>query len=249
MRRLGRMGVVNALRRAGVKEGDPVRFGEHRAAVGRMIASAVPATDDRDGDDRCGSASSAAPSTPSTTATSRSPSRRSSPLLARPRAVRPGRPALAQDATHDHRRGAPPRDAAARDRRATTRSASATSSCGATGPTYTADTLDALAGERLDDEFWFIVGADALADLPNWHEPERIVRHAIIAVTGREGADVDAAIAAVPARSRTASRPSPCRPPTCPRPTSAPASPRGEPIDDLVPAAVAAYISEHRLYA
>ena len=27
MRRLGRMGVVNALRRAGVKEGDPVRFG------------------------------------------------------------------------------------------------------------------------------------------------------------------------------------------------------------------------------
>lgn len=28
MRRLGRMGVVNALRRAGVKEGDPVRFGD-----------------------------------------------------------------------------------------------------------------------------------------------------------------------------------------------------------------------------
>jgi Obg family GTPase CgtA-like protein len=28
MRRLGRMGVVAALRRAGVREGDPVRFGE-----------------------------------------------------------------------------------------------------------------------------------------------------------------------------------------------------------------------------
>ena len=28
MRRLGRMGVVSALRRAGVKQGDPVRFGD-----------------------------------------------------------------------------------------------------------------------------------------------------------------------------------------------------------------------------
>jgi Obg family GTPase CgtA-like protein len=28
MRRLGRMGVVGALRRAGVREGDPVRFGD-----------------------------------------------------------------------------------------------------------------------------------------------------------------------------------------------------------------------------
>ncbi len=54
------------------------------------------------------------------------------------------------------------------------------------GPTYTADTLEALAAERLDDELWFIVGADALADLPNWHEPERIVRHATLAVAPRD---------------------------------------------------------------
>jgi nicotinate-nucleotide adenylyltransferase len=54
------------------------------------------------------------------------------------------------------------------------------------GPTYTADTLAALAGERLDDAFWFIVGADALADLPNWHEPARIVEHARIAAAPRD---------------------------------------------------------------
>ena len=54
------------------------------------------------------------------------------------------------------------------------------------GPTYTADTLESLAAERLDDEFWFIVGADALADLPNWHEPERILRHATLAVAPRD---------------------------------------------------------------
>jgi nicotinate-nucleotide adenylyltransferase len=53
------------------------------------------------------------------------------------------------------------------------------------GPTYTADTLETLAGERLDDEFWFIIGADALVDMPNWHEPERIIRHARLAVAPR----------------------------------------------------------------
>lgn len=56
------------------------------------------------------------------------------------------------------------------------------------GPTYTADTLETLTAERLDDQFWFVVGADALADLPNWHEPERIVRHATLAVAPRDGA-------------------------------------------------------------
>lgn len=61
------------------------------------------------------------------------------------------------------------------------------------GPTYTADTLEQLAGERLDDEFWFIVGADALGDMPNWHEPERIVAHATLAVAARSGEAVDLA--------------------------------------------------------
>src|SRR5205085_215719 len=61
------------------------------------------------------------------------------------------------------------------------------------GPTYTADTLEALAAERLDDEFWLILGADALADMPNWHEPERITRHATLAVAPREGEALPAA--------------------------------------------------------
>ena len=59
------------------------------------------------------------------------------------------------------------------------------------GPTYTADTLAALAGERLDDEFWFIAGADALADLPHWHEPARIVKHARLAVAPRDAREAD----------------------------------------------------------
>jgi nicotinate-nucleotide adenylyltransferase len=66
------------------------------------------------------------------------------------------------------------------------------------GPTYTADTLEELAGERLDDEFWFIVGADALSDMPNWHEPERIVAHAMLAVAARAGETVDPAKGVLP---------------------------------------------------
>ena len=59
------------------------------------------------------------------------------------------------------------------------------------GPSYTADTLAALAAERLDDEFYFIIGADALADLPNWHEPQRIIEHATLAVAPRDGDPID----------------------------------------------------------
>lgn len=66
------------------------------------------------------------------------------------------------------------------------------------GPSYTADTLALLAAERLDDEFYFIVGSDALADLPNWHEPERIVRHACLAVAPREAEMTDAGSLGVP---------------------------------------------------
>ena len=116
------------------------------------------------------------------------------------------------------------------------------------GPTYTADTLDALAGERLDDMFWFIVGADALADLPNWHDPARIVRHAVIAVAEREGAELQRAIAAVPEfRDRIETFPMP-RVDVSSTEIRARAG-RGESIAGLVPDAVAAYIREHGLYA
>jgi len=115
------------------------------------------------------------------------------------------------------------------------------------GPTYTADTVDALASERLDDEFWFIAGADALADLPNWKEPGRIARHAIIAVAPRNGADIERAVAAVPSLAgRIEAFPlsevdvSSTEVRRCVA--------EGEPIDEMVPAGVAAYIRKRQLY-
>lgn len=53
------------------------------------------------------------------------------------------------------------------------------------GLTYTVDTLDALRATFQDAGFWFILGADALMDLPNWKEPGRILSLARLAVASR----------------------------------------------------------------
>ena len=114
------------------------------------------------------------------------------------------------------------------------------------GPTYTADTIEALAAERLDDEFYFILGADALADLPNWRDPERIARHAVLAVAARDDAPRTLpAIAAVDARIMPFESPRVDISSTDIRARVA----AGRSIRYLVPEAVAAYIAEHRLYA
>ncbi len=60
------------------------------------------------------------------------------------------------------------------------------------GPTYTLDTLTALQAQGAPT-LWFILGADALADLPNWHAPERLVELARLAVVARPGAEIDPA--------------------------------------------------------
>ncbi len=60
------------------------------------------------------------------------------------------------------------------------------------GPTYTLDTLAALRGQGAPP-LWFILGADAVLDLPNWHAPERLVGLARLAVVARPGAEVDPA--------------------------------------------------------
>lgn len=116
------------------------------------------------------------------------------------------------------------------------------------GPTYTADTLESLAAERLDDELYFIIGADALADLPNWHAPERIVQHAMLAVAPRVGDQLDATESPPPGVD-------PARIVTLPMPRIDISSTdvrsrvgQGASVRYLVPDAVAAYIAAHRLY-
>ncbi len=59
------------------------------------------------------------------------------------------------------------------------------------GITYTVDTLAALSAENPQRELLFLMGADSLADLPNWRQPKRICELAILAVVRRAGQAVD----------------------------------------------------------
>ncbi len=60
------------------------------------------------------------------------------------------------------------------------------------GPSYTVDTM-ALMRERYPrgSEIFFIVGTDALADLPHWKEPQRLITLCQFAVVQRPGCDFD----------------------------------------------------------
>jgi nicotinate-nucleotide adenylyltransferase len=53
------------------------------------------------------------------------------------------------------------------------------------GPSYLYETLEELERDSPGDEMYFLLGADALADLPNWREPKRIVELATLAVARR----------------------------------------------------------------
>jgi nicotinate-nucleotide adenylyltransferase len=68
------------------------------------------------------------------------------------------------------------------------------------GPTYTAETLAGIAAaERAagrDPDLWFILSTEALAGLPTWREPERVLSLARLAVVPRAGGAEDLAAAA-----------------------------------------------------
>jgi nicotinate-nucleotide adenylyltransferase len=59
------------------------------------------------------------------------------------------------------------------------------------GPHYSVETLEALHCERPGDELFFLIGADSLADLPTWRQPEGIARRATIVVVNRPGIDLN----------------------------------------------------------
>ena len=58
------------------------------------------------------------------------------------------------------------------------------------GPTYTLDTVRELS-ERGASQLWWIMGADAVLDLPHWHRANEILTCARIAAVVRPGAELD----------------------------------------------------------
>jgi nicotinate-nucleotide adenylyltransferase len=108
------------------------------------------------------------------------------------------------------------------------------------GPSYTVDTVRALRAREPGTEFIVLVGSDAAADLPRWHDAEQLRRLARIVAFGRGVKDGDAVPAgieriAVPAIEISA---------TAIRERVR----RGQSIRYWVPDAVADYIATHGLY-
>jgi len=57
------------------------------------------------------------------------------------------------------------------------------------GPSYTVDTLEALAAREPGTAWIFLMGGDQLPGFPSWRRPERILELAALAVAPRPGAD------------------------------------------------------------
>ena len=100
-------------------------------------------------------------------------------------------------------------------------------------------TVDALEAYGYDDPI-FLVGADELAALPTWKEPERVLELARLGVAARPGYEPPSASERIEFFEVE------------PHPASSSEIRRrvreGEPIGDLVVPAVAAYIASHGLY-
>jgi nicotinate-nucleotide adenylyltransferase len=60
------------------------------------------------------------------------------------------------------------------------------------GPTYAVDTLRALHEREPRTELVFVAGADAIADLPRWREPEALLTLARFVAATRPGPDAAA---------------------------------------------------------
>ncbi|HYZ81613.1 MAG TPA: nicotinate-nucleotide adenylyltransferase [Solirubrobacteraceae bacterium] len=66
------------------------------------------------------------------------------------------------------------------------------------GPSYTVDTLHVLRTHAPSDDLFLILGGDIAAGLPRWHEPERVLELATVAIAKRRGTSqstVDEALA------------------------------------------------------
>ena len=117
-------------------------------------------------------------------------------------------------------------------------------------PSYTVDTLALLQKEDAGAELFLILGIDALQDLLEWREPERLLDLARLVVVSRPGHAL-----AVPPEVAAHLGPRTARITLLPMPLLEISSTdirrrleRGEPVRYLLPDTVERYIRERRLY-
>ena len=64
---------------------------------------------------------------------------------------------------------------------------------GRSGPTFTVDTLEAMARDEPNVDITFLLGADAASQIGEWHEPQRCLELATFVVLPRPGWPLDLA--------------------------------------------------------
>ena len=132
-----------------------------------------------------------------------------------------------------------------------------------TGNSYTSDTLRQLHGAGWQPaQIFFILGADAFAEIASWHEFPAVLDRAHFVVVARPGVTLNRALERTPqlqSRVRTRHAATDDEASTAIYLVEAPTRDvsstavrerlaAGQPIDDLVPAAVASHITAHHLY-
>ena len=100
-------------------------------------------------------------------------------------------------------------------------------------------TVDALEADGHDDPF-FLIGADQLAEFRTWKRPDRVLELARLGVATRPGY--------TPATTSPRIQLFELEPQPVSSSEVRERARRGEPLDGLVPPAVARYIAEHGLY-
>jgi nicotinate-nucleotide adenylyltransferase len=130
------------------------------------------------------------------------------------------------------------------------------------GPSYTFDTLTTLAAEGLTAlQIFFIIGADAFAEIATWHRYPEVLDRAHFVAVARPGTSLELLQARLPQLADRMCRPADVATSVRPRivllETDTPdvsatevrrRLARGESIGRLVPSAVAAYIDQNLLY-
>jgi nicotinate-nucleotide adenylyltransferase len=117
------------------------------------------------------------------------------------------------------------------------------------GPSYSVDTFVALRDNYSDAQFAFLLGLDSLRDVPNWREPQRLLELTSLAVAPRAGerlakAELERLLPGLSERVVWVEMPRIDISATELRRRVA----EGRSVRYQVPAAVDAYIREHRLY-
>jgi nicotinate-nucleotide adenylyltransferase len=112
------------------------------------------------------------------------------------------------------------------------------------GPSYTLDTVRELEAAEPGNEWFLVIGQDQYEGLPSWHDWRELLSLVTLAVANRPGPPRPPPPELEAFAHRSVSLPMMDVSSTDIRHRLA----AGQPIGDLVPAAVASYIDQHRLY-